>query len=91
MTVEDMFRVATALLSRAGAVGGRRYGVIIVHARELVPGATELAVATTLPDRRYYRALCAEVLAQSALADGYTVETALDAAKRDYKAILGER
>lgn len=70
---------------------GLQIGVtIIVH--ELDPGAGDAstAVATTLPSRAHQRALLAEVVAQSVLADGYDAESAAAVVAADHAAYIGE-
>lgn len=63
---------------------------IIVHEKDPGPGGTSVAVATTLPSRSHQRALLAEVLAQSLLADGHDATTVGDVAAADYSTHFGE-
>jgi len=85
MNLLDMMKLANKLKRIALAGDMRRFGVtIIVHAAEPSETAWEVAVATTLPSRAHQRALLAEVIAQSVLADGGDLGDVDDVAVSDH-------
>ncbi len=89
-TLLDMMKLANKLKRVALASEMRHFGVtIIVHAAEPSTSACEVAVATTLPSRAHQRALLAEVLAQSVLANGGELEDVGAIAVSDHATRMG--
>ena len=63
---------------------------VIVHSPRPSPGAWAHALDTTLSNPAHVRALLAEALACSAMADGATPDTAGELASNDYLAALAK-
>lgn len=90
MSLLDALKLANKLKRIALASVPRKFGVtIIVHAAEPSETWCEVAVVTTLPSRAHQRALLAEVIAQSVLADGGDLEDVGEVAVRDYRTRMG--
>lgn len=92
MNARDMLKLANDLKRLALARARGHVGVtIIVHATDPADDVA-IAVASTLPSRAHQRALMAEVLAQSVLADGATFEEVAELVTRDHALhVLGKR
>ena len=72
LSLQQMLRLANGLLARAreGIKSFPQLGVtLVLHQAEMRPGATHMAVVTTLPNRAAQRMVLAEALAQMVMAD----------------------
>lgn len=85
----DKLKLANKLKRVALAAHPHTGVTIIVHEKEPGHGGgRNVAVATTLPSRAHQRALLAEVVAQSILADGHDMEDVSDVAAADHRAYI---
>lgn len=85
--LHELYELAEDIGTANGPLLGKDVGItILVHDAVLSPG-TVIALYTTLPSRRHTRALIAQTLVGSAIADGADIETVTEMAQADLRAL----
>ena len=88
MSPLDMMKLANKLKRMALASCPKIGVTILVHTRDPKTQGKEVAIATTLPSRAHQRALLAEVVAQSVIADGHAMSDLSQVAAADHRALI---
>jgi hypothetical protein len=87
VSLPDMMKLANKL-KRVALASLPKVGVtVLVHSKDpKQDGGRAVAIATTLPSRAHQRALLADVLAQTVIADGHELEDVAEVVAADHRA-----